>query len=65
MGEVPKVNPYIPFTGNNASIPAPTSGTVGVKESVEVVSIPNVGATVDAPKNEPAGHFAVNQYDKN
>lgn len=64
MGEVPKMNPRISVTENNASVGSCGSGTVGYKENVEAVNIPNVGKTVDAPKNDPAGWSAVNPYNK-
>lgn len=43
------------MTENNASVGSCGSGTTGHRENVETVNIPNVGKTIDAPTNSPAG----------
>lgn len=59
-----KLNQKLPFTPNNTSLGSCSSGTTGVKESLTVENIPNVGETRDAPTNSPANWSAENPFDK-
>lgn len=45
------LNPSLPMTENDSGFKAPTTGTTGTREDLEVIVIPNVGKTVEAPTN--------------
>lgn len=49
--EIRNLNPSLPMKENANDIGSVSTGTVGKREDLEVVSIPNVGASYEAPDN--------------
>lgn len=51
MAEIRDLNPKISMTDNTSTFRAPTTGTTGKREDIEVIAIPNVGKSIEAPTN--------------